>query len=471
MLGLEDFMTIQALVKRGVYLCDIAEHLGVHPKTVSRAVQRGGAPAAGRGRRGRGLGPCRPVVDGLLAEGVWNAVVIWRELQARGYAGGVSILRDYLHPKRPLRPGRATVRFETEPGRQVQTDWGVQPTVLAGQPVAVHFAVSTLSYSRRFHFWGTDSEDAEHTYEALVRAFEWFGGVPGEVRVDNQKAAVIAHRRGGAVQFHPRFLDLAGHYGFRPRACRPARAQTKGKDERNVGYVKHHFFVRYRAFESWAHLNQLAEQWLREEADPRVHGTVHEVVAERFTREAPTLQPLPPRRYDTAYWEARQVGWDAYVEVRGNRYSVPGALAGRPVRVRITLDGAVAIYDGEQGVAQHMLQPAAQGDPRHGHPRPAAPSRHDRQHQGRQLPPAGEEEGRPARAQTQAHGRARRRGGGSPGVSQRTRRSVNRGHLMSVFSGQHASVLTKEADYESRVEVSAATCHVAKPSALFEKSL
>ena len=75
-------------------------------------------------------------------------------------------------PKRTLRPGRATVRFETEPGRQLQTDWGVQPTVIAGQPVAVHFAVSTLSYSRRFHFWGTDSEDAEHTYEALVRAFE-----------------------------------------------------------------------------------------------------------------------------------------------------------------------------------------------------------------------------------------------------------------------------------------------------------
>jgi transposase len=362
MLGLEDFMTIQALVKRGVYLCDIAEQLGVHPKTVGRAVKRGGPPAARRGRRGSLLDPYRGVIDGLLAEGVWNAVVIWRELQARGYAGGVSIIRDYLRPKRALRPsGRATVRFETEPGRQLQTDWATQRTVIAGQPVEVHFAVSTLSYSRRFHVWATDSEDAEHTYEAIVRAVEWFGGVPGEVLVDNQKAAVLAHRRGGAVQFHPRFVDLAGHYGFRPRACRPARAQTKGKDERNVGYVKHHFFVRYRAFESWAHLNQLTEQWLREEADPRVHGTVHEVVAERFAREAPTLQPLPPRRYDTAYWEARQAGWDAYVEVRGNRYSVPGALAGRPVRVRLTLEGAVTVYDGEQCVAQHVLQPAAQG--------------------------------------------------------------------------------------------------------------
>jgi transposase len=362
MLGLEDFMTIQALVKRGVYRCDSAEQLRVHPKTVSRAVKRGGPPARPKGRRGSLLDPYRAVIDGLVADGVWNAVVLWRELQARGYGGGVSIIRDYVRPKRALRTkSRATVRFETAPGQQLQTDWGMQRTMIAGQAAEVHFAVSTLGYSRRFHFWGTDSEDAEHTYEALVRAFAWFGGVPAEVLVDNQKVAVIAHRRGGDVQFHPRFLDLAGHYGFRPRACRPARAQTKGKDERNVGYIKHHFFVRYRSFESWAHLNQLAEQWLRQEADPRVHGTVREVVAERFAQEAPTLQPLPPRRYDTAYWEGRRVGWDAYVEVRGNRYSVPAALAGQPVRVRITLDGIVAIYDGEQCVAQHALQPAAQG--------------------------------------------------------------------------------------------------------------
>ena len=156
-------------------------------------------------------------------------------------------------------------------------------------------------------------------------------------------------------------MDLAGHYGFVPRACRPARAQTKGKDERNVGYVKHHFFVRYRAFESWAHLNQVAEQWLREEADPRVHGTVREVVAERFAREAPTLRPLPARRYDTAYWERRQVGWDAYVEVRGNRYSVPAELAGQLVTVRLSLEGQLSVYDGEQLVTQHVLQSPDRG--------------------------------------------------------------------------------------------------------------
>jgi transposase len=227
----------------------------VHPKTVRRALQRGGPPRRRGGRRGSLLDPYRSVVDRLLSEGVWNAVVIWRELQAKGYPGSLSVLRDHIQPKRALRPSRATVRFETEPGRQLQTDWATQRTVIAGQEVDVHLVVSTLSYSRRFHVWGTDTEDAEHTYEGLVRAFEWFGGAPAEVLVDNQKCAVLAHRRGQAVEFHPRFLDLAGHYGFVPRACRPARAQTKGKDERNVGYVKHHFFVRYRAFDSWAHLS------------------------------------------------------------------------------------------------------------------------------------------------------------------------------------------------------------------------
>jgi transposase len=354
MLRKEDFMVIHALAQRGLYVCDIAKQVGVHPRTVSRALVRGGAPPRSS-RRGSRLDPYRAEIDRLLAEEVWNAVVIFRELQAKGYTGRLSILRAYIQPKRALRVRRATVRFETAPGRQLQCDWAEQRTRIAGEETTVHFLVNTLGFSRRFHFWCTHCEDAAHTYEGLIRSFEWFGGVPGEVLVDNQKATVLDHPRGGPARFHPRFVDLAGHYGFVPRACRPARAQTKGKDERMVGYIKHHFFVRYRAFESWAHLNQLAEQWLREEADERCQGTVQEIVAERFVREAPALRPLPATRYDTAYREFRQVSWDAYIDVRGRRYSVPGSLAGQTVQIRLTLDGALAVYDGEQLVASHRV--------------------------------------------------------------------------------------------------------------------
>ena len=361
MIRKEDFAVIQALHQCGVYQKDIAAELKVHPKTVSRALQRQGAPEREREKLGSKLDAYKGRVDQLLSEGVWNAVVILREIRAEGYAGGYSILLEYIQPKRVLRPSQATVRFETEPGKQLQSDWGEVVVEIAGQMRKVYFIVNELGYSRRFHFWCTNSADAEHTYEGLVRSLEYFGGVTEEVLVDNQKSAVLQASNKGSPKFNERFVDLAGCYGFTPRACKPYRARTKGKDERMVGYIKHNFFVRYRRFESWVHLNQLAEQWLREEADPRLQGTVKEVVTERFEREKPHLKPLPAVRYDTSYLEYRQAAWDGYIEVRGNRYSVPAAVAGQRVAIRIGLEGLLRIYQAETMIASHSLKEKQEG--------------------------------------------------------------------------------------------------------------
>ena len=361
MIRTEDFAVIQTLHKRGVFQKDIAEELQVHPRTVSRALKRQGAPERGRKQRGGKLDDYRDKIDQLLSEDVWNAKVILREIQAEGYGGGYTILRAYIQPKRTLRPGRATVRFETEPGQQLQSDWGEVLVEVAGELVKVHFIVNELGYSRRFHFWCAEREDAEHTYEGLIRSFEYFGGVTQEILVDNQKSAVLQASNSGQPKFNERFVDLALQYGFTPRACRPYLARTKGKDERMVGYIKQHFFVRYRTFESWAHLNQQAETWLKEEADLRLHGTVKEVVAERFERETPHLQPLPPVRYDTSYFEYRRVAWDGYIEVRGNRYSVPPNLVGQRVVVRIGLDGRLRIYQADRVIASHWLKNRQEG--------------------------------------------------------------------------------------------------------------
>ena len=100
-------MVIQVLAQRGLYLCDIAKQVGVHPQTVRRALTRGEAPAPRPNRRSSGLDPYRADIDRLLAEDVWNAVVIFQELQAKGYTGRLSILQDYIRPKRVLRVGRA----------------------------------------------------------------------------------------------------------------------------------------------------------------------------------------------------------------------------------------------------------------------------------------------------------------------------------------------------------------------------
>jgi transposase len=356
MLRKEDFAVIEALNKRGVYLKDIAAELEVHPRTVKRALQRGGVPKLERKVGPSKLDPYKSKVDELLAEGVWNSQVILREIQALGYEGKGTMLRLYIQPKRALRSGRATVRFETEPGKQLQSDWGEVVTEIGGVRCKVYFIVNELGYSRRFHFWCTESNDAEHTYEGILRSLEYFGGVTQEVLVDNQKSAVLQASNMGSPRFNERFVDLARHYGFTPRACRPYRARTKGKDERMVSYVKHNFFVRYRSFESWEHLNQLAEHWLWEEADLRVHGTVKEVVAERFAHEKAYLQPLPTLPYDTSYLEYRQVAWDGYIDVRGNRYSVPAALVGQRVAVRVGLDGLLRVFQADRLVTSHTLK-------------------------------------------------------------------------------------------------------------------
>ncbi len=365
MIRKEDYMKILVLHEHGLYQKDIAEELGVHPKTVSRALRRKGAPERASAEVVSKLSPYKAQVDQLLASGVWNGRVIWRKLQEAGYQGGYTMVRQYIAPKRALRSqeraSRLTVRFETKAGEQLQSDWGEVTVEIAGKMTKVYFIVNTLGYSRRFHFWCSARMDAEHTYEGLIRSFEYFGGVTEEVLVDNQKSAVLLASNKGQTVFQPRFVDLAGHYGFRPRACRPYRARTKGKDERMVGYIKANFFVRYRSFDSWAHLNQLAEQWLREEADPRLHGALKEVVSARFVQEQPHLKPLPAQRYDTSYLELRSVAWDSYIDVCGNRYSVPTHLAGQRVLVRIGLDASLRIYHAEQLVATHTLQSRQQG--------------------------------------------------------------------------------------------------------------
>ena len=363
MLNREDWLMIREMREKGCYLEEIAERVGCSERTVRRALKRGGPPPRRRSRaRVSKLDPYKVQVDQMLADGIWNATVIFAEIKACGYAGGISILRDYIRPKRALRKMKGVVRFETAPGRQLQSDWGRIQARVGGGPMQVHFTVNTLGYSRRFHAWAAECEDAEHTYEGLIRAFEHFGGVPAEVWMDNQKAVVLSPRLDGQVRFNPGFLDLASHYGFTPRVCRPYRPQTKGKDERMVRYVKENFFQRYRDFEDLEHLNCLLEQWLVEEADERVHGTYKAVVRERFEEERPYLSPLPPVRFDTSYRETRRVALDAFIDVRGNRYSVPAHLCGETVAVRIGLDGVLKVLDAEGVVvAEHRLRPRTAG--------------------------------------------------------------------------------------------------------------
>jgi transposase len=134
---------------------------------------------------------------------------------------------------------RATVRFETPPGKQMQIDFGEKRVVIGGEMVRAYLFVATLGHSRRLHVRAFRHERQACWFEGLESAFRAFGGVPEEVLLDNTRALVLHHDSlTREVRFNARLLAFAKHWGFRPWACAPYRARTKGKDERGVGYVK-----------------------------------------------------------------------------------------------------------------------------------------------------------------------------------------------------------------------------------------
>ncbi len=190
---------------------------------------------------------------------------------------------------------KATVRFETPPGRQLQIDFGQLRVPIADERVRVFLFVATLGYSRRCYVAAFRHERQSSWFRGLEGTFRHFGGVTKEVLIDNPRPLVLDHdAKTHAVEFNDRFLAFAAYWGFRPRACAPYRARTKGKDERGVGYVKRNAIAGHR-FESWTGMEAHLGWWQREIADRRRHGTTGEVPLIRFEREAALLRPCADR--------------------------------------------------------------------------------------------------------------------------------------------------------------------------------
>jgi hypothetical protein len=251
---------------------------------------------------------------------------------------------------------RAATRFETAPGRQLQIDFGERLVEIGGVKVKAYLFVATLGYSRRLHVRAFRNERQESWFAGLESAFAAFGGVAEEVLIDNARALVVEHDAATrSVVFNAKFVAFAKHWGFRPRACAPYRARTKGKTENGVGYVKKNA-VAGRCFTSWEAFEAHLEGWTREVAEVRIHGTTGEAPMARFARaEAAALKPIagiPPFR--TVRELTRQVSSDCTVEVDGNAYSVPWRLIGESVRVTVT-EAAVRIHHGAREVALHAV--------------------------------------------------------------------------------------------------------------------
>ncbi len=295
-------MEIRVLAKHGKGVREIARELGLSRNTVRRYLRE---PEAARYRsrpsRPAKLDPYKLYIQQRLAAAAPDpipATVLLAECRERGYAGSYTMLKAFVASLRPVAAPEPVVRFETAPGEQMQVDWA---TIRRGTNRLSVF-VATLGWSRDTYAEFVSDERLETLIACHEQAFLAFGGVPHEVLYDNMKTVVVerdAYGR-GRHRFHPGFADFAGHCGFRPRLCRPYRAQTKGKVERFIRYLRDSFWVPLASQYAQEGLvvdretaNVAMHRWLREVANARVHATTAAVPAERLESERASLQPVP----------------------------------------------------------------------------------------------------------------------------------------------------------------------------------
>jgi transposase len=352
-----DVNDLEELKRQGLSIRAISRLTGLARKTIRKYLIAPEVPVYGpRGAQPSKLDEFKSYLQDRMQAGVWNARVLLRELRQRGYGGSYTILTDWLRPQRTSAWVVAVRRFETPPGKQGQVDWGHLGTLeVAGRERKLWGFTLTLGYSRMMMAAAALDQKLGTLLRMHEEAFCQLGGVPAEILYDRMRTVWVDVDERGEIVWHPVFLDFAGYWGFTPRLCRPYRAQTKGKVESGVKYVRRNFLCGLQGREPGGleDFNTQLRAWVWEVANQRVHGTTHEPVMARWEADRLSLRPLANRPpYPYLDEELRKVARDAYVSWHGSRYSVPWQYAGREVWVR-DRSGEVDILYGSERIAVH----------------------------------------------------------------------------------------------------------------------
>lgn len=348
----------------------IASELGVHHETVRGAINADSFVRRDAVRPSM-LDPYKDFIVRVLEKHPrLRATRIHDMIVSRGYPGSATQLRRYVRTVRPETRAEAFLALKTLPGEQGQVDWGSFGRIQIGHASrSLSCFVLVLSWSRGMYARFTLDQKLESFMHCHARAFEELGGVPRTLLYDNLKSVVL-DRHGEHVQYHPRLLELAGHYHFAPKPCAPYRGNEKGKVERTIQYLRHSFFAA-RRFRDVDDLNAQLHAWIERvaHARPSPRDPGRRSVAELLDDERDRLLPLPEHRFDAALVQPVRTGKQPYVRFDLNDYSVPDELTRKPLvlvaspeEVRITkTDGIVVArhqrsYDRGQRVedAKHI---------------------------------------------------------------------------------------------------------------------
>jgi len=352
MIDYETFCRLRQLYdEQGLKISQIAVELQLDPKTVEKWVDQPTYQPRQGTRRPSKLDSFKGQISALLERHPYTAQQLLQQLRQQGYAGGYSILKEFVRQVRPVRKP-AFLMLEFAPGECAQVDWGNFGSIAVGSTRRrLSFFVMVLCYSRLLYVEFTLSEGMEQFLSCHRHAFEFFGGSTGKVMIDNLKVGVLRHPAGQKALFHPRYLDLAAHYGFQPVACNVRKGNEKGRVENGVGYVKKNFLGGLD-LPSFAAVNPGAIQWRDTIANIRIHGETHRKPIDLFAEEKPRLRPLPVMPYDCAVVRPIAANGCCHVIFDTNRYSVPHLYASQKLTLKLSAD-QLLLFHREKLIATH----------------------------------------------------------------------------------------------------------------------
>jgi len=319
----------------------IARQLHMDTRTVKKYLQTP-VPAPIHRPRPSKLDPFKPLVSELLEQDARApGVVILQRLNAAGYAGGHSILREYLQRVRTTGSApRAFVRMEPSAGERFEIDWGhFGALAYEGETRKLYAFALIEAHSRMLYVEFTHSQSFETFVRCHQHAFQVIGGVARECWYDNL-LTVVAEHDGRLIRFNPRFLAFTREYDFYPRACNPRAAWEKGKIEASIRYLRSNFWP-LRSFTDLTDVNGQVRRWLAETANARLHRETRQRPGERFRPDR--LRPLPefvPDYRDTAeVFVHKDLRW----HFDANHYCAPARFVGQRLIAKADAS-SVALY-------------------------------------------------------------------------------------------------------------------------------
>ena len=321
----------------GMSLREISNRTGHNFRTVKKYVDKENWNAEYMPRKQRTslLDPLKPVIDEWLQEDIKKrrkdrrtATKIYNDLcndavhnkllnvKLQTVINYVSVRKKELNKK-----SYDTAMYGLHKMCAAQVDFGDLTVKLPnGAEEIWHILVVSFPWSNAGFAQICRYETKECLCEALLRIFNYIGGIPHRILFDNMSSAVVHIEEHGVRKLTEMFMRFTMHHRFKADFCNPDSPREKGSVENKVGYIRRNYLLPAPVITDLDELNRELLETCKKDLN-REHYVKKELLSDLFTLEQESLIPLPVEHFRVFTLEKVKTDNYSFIHFDNNRYS------------------------------------------------------------------------------------------------------------------------------------------------------